>query len=135
MTENERVNKKSIVAVGFSLGNGPTTYLAEKHELGAVILQAPFVSAFRVVTHIPILPIDKFKNISRIKNITEPVLIIHGAADDTIPIWHGKKLYEVANDPKESLWIEGAGHFDITDKDANLYWSKIDSFISKYVQI
>ena len=128
MVSTKNISPDRIIAMGFSLGNGPTTYLAEKHDLGGVILQAPFTTAFRVVTHIPILPFDKYRNISRIKRIKKPLLIIHGTADEFIPVQHGRKLYESANAPKSFLWVEGAGHFDIADKAGQLYWNTIGDF-------
>lgn len=128
LIENKKVPPNKIIAVGFSLGNGPTTYLAEKYDLAGVVLQAPFITAFRVVTHIPILPFDRFRNIARIKHIKEPILIIHGTADELIPVQHGRKLYELANAPKSFLWVEEAGHFDIVDKAGQLYWDKLAIF-------
>jgi fermentation-respiration switch protein FrsA (DUF1100 family) len=38
------------------------------------------------------------------------VLIIHGRQDEIIPFWHGERLFELANQPKRSFWVEGAGH-------------------------
>ncbi|MEM6256623.1 MAG: alpha/beta hydrolase, partial [Cyanobacteria bacterium P01_D01_bin.156] len=43
-----------------------------------------------------------------------PVLVMHGQADQTIPIKHGKTLYEAAPAPKLSLWVAEAGHNDFT---------------------
>ena len=131
LTDTIHVPSNRIIAVGFSLGNGPTTYLAAKNNLAGVVLQAPFVTAFRVVTHIPILPFDRFPNIKNIKSIQKPILIIHGTNDDTIPFWHGKKLFELANKPKYHLWVEGAGHFDITEKGGQKYWDAVDNFVQK----
>jgi len=130
IVEAKRIPSDKIIAVGFSLGNGPTTYLAEKYDLAGIVLQAPFVTAFRVVTHIPILPFDKYRNLRRVKNIHEPILIIHGTADEIIPDWHGHKLYEFANEPKSFLWVENAGHFDIMDTAGNKYWDSLNEFIS-----
>jgi len=42
-----------------------------------------------------------------------PVLVIHGTADETIPLSHGKRLFAAAPEPKRSLWVEGAGHNDL----------------------
>jgi fermentation-respiration switch protein FrsA (DUF1100 family) len=42
-----------------------------------------------------------------------PVFIIHGEADQLIPAWHGKRLFELAHDPKKYLSIPRAGHNDL----------------------
>jgi abhydrolase domain-containing protein 17 len=44
-----------------------------------------------------------------------PVLVIHGEADDIIPFQHGQRLYASAPEPKQFLWIPGAGHNDFME--------------------
>jgi fermentation-respiration switch protein FrsA (DUF1100 family) len=39
-----------------------------------------------------------------------PVIVIHGTRDPVVPYDHGKRLYELANDPKGFWTIEGGGH-------------------------
>ena len=75
-----------------------------------LILENTFVTAFRVRTHIPIVPIDRFDNLSKIAKIHCPVLIMHSLDDEIILPWHGEALFEKAALPKQSLWIEEAGH-------------------------
>lgn len=113
------------MAYGFSLGGGAATDLASKNQIGGLILESTFVSAFRVVTHYKILPVDKFESLKKIKNIQCPVLIMHGDNDMVINDWHGKKLYDQANQPKISLWVHGAGHGDISAIDKDGYIAAI----------
>jgi fermentation-respiration switch protein FrsA (DUF1100 family) len=50
---------------------------------------------------------------SVIGNISpRPILIIHGGADDKIGPESGRQLYAAANEPKELLFIDEAGHVD-----------------------
>jgi fermentation-respiration switch protein FrsA (DUF1100 family) len=63
-----------------------------------------------VVTGYRIFPFDKFSNVDKIKQVRCPLLIIHGRQDEVIPFWHGERLFELANQPKTNLWVEGAGH-------------------------
>jgi fermentation-respiration switch protein FrsA (DUF1100 family) len=42
------------------------------------------------------------------------MLVMHGQADQTIPLEHGQILYEAASEPKMSLWVAVAGHNDFT---------------------
>ena len=39
-----------------------------------------------------------------------PKLIIHGDADDTVPVDHAYRLYEAASQPKDLAIIKGGGH-------------------------
>jgi hypothetical protein len=104
------VPSNCIIALGRLLGGGVTVDLASRRPLGGLIIESTFVTAFRVLTKIPLFPSDKFRNISKIKNVNCPVLVIHGEDDEVIPFWHGEKLFQQANEPKLSLWVDGAGH-------------------------
>lgn len=115
-----------IIAMGRSIGSAVATHLASQHQIAGLILESPLTSAFRVITHIPLFPIDKFNNLRNIKKIDCPVLIIHGTDDRIIPIWHGRKLFEKANEPKFNLWVKNAGHNDdISQIAGTSYWGKI----------
>jgi fermentation-respiration switch protein FrsA (DUF1100 family) len=39
-----------------------------------------------------------------------PLLLVHGSADETVPVDHAHQLYERAGEPKELAIIDGAGH-------------------------
>src|SRR5215510_6457876 len=58
-----------IVIFGRSVGTGPATYIAARRPAAGLILQSPFVSAFRVLTRIPLLPFDKFPNARNIRHV------------------------------------------------------------------
>ena len=102
-----------IIIFGRSVGAGPAAYIAAKRPSAGVILQSPFVSAFRVLTRFPLLPFDKFPNHKYIRHIHSPVLIMHSRGDSVIPFWHGRKLFELANQPKHSFWATNADHNDL----------------------
>ena len=48
-----------------------------------------------------------------IKEVKCPVLIIHGTKDSVIPHGHGKELFELANEPKRFIPVDGADHNDL----------------------
>ena len=63
----------------------------------------------------PIFPIglllkDKYESDKKIKNIKSPVLIMHGESDTIVPFWMGKKMYELANEPKYSYFPKYDDH-------------------------
>jgi abhydrolase domain-containing protein 17 len=102
-----------IIIFGRSVGTGPATYIASRRPSAGLILQSPFVSAFRVLTKIPMLPFDKFPNGKYIRHVHSPVLIMHSHGDSVIPFWHGQKMFDLANEPKRSFWVRNADHNDM----------------------
>jgi fermentation-respiration switch protein FrsA (DUF1100 family) len=112
LTQTLHIEPTHIIAFGHSLGAAAAIELAATRPVAALIADAPFLSAFRVITRVPLLPWDKFDNASRIRRVHCPVLVIQGKNDEVIPWWHGQRIYELANQPKRFLWIDGAGHND-----------------------
>src|SRR5580765_894691 len=99
-----------IIIFGRSVGTGPATYIAAKRPSAGLILQSPFVSAFRVLTRIPLLPFDKFPNYKHIRHVHSPVLVMHSHADSVIAFWHGQKMFDLANEPKQFFWAQKPDH-------------------------
>ena len=63
----------------------------------------------------PFLPVrlllkDKYESDKKIKNINSPILIMHGKVDNIVPFYMGKKIYELANEPKYSYFSEYDDH-------------------------
>lgn len=87
-----------IVVFGHSLGSAVALDLALHRKVYHVILDSPFVSIFRVTTSLPILPLDRFDNLSKVKNLPArcKLEIRFSQEDRMIPAWHSKKLYEAA---------------------------------------
>ena len=116
LVETRGFKPEDIIVDGFSIGSGPATELAATKPVGGLVLEAPFLSAPRVVTRIRVLPIDPFPNLKMIKDVKCPVLIIHGTDDSVIPHGHGKELFELANEPKRFIPVDGADHNDLIFK-------------------
>ncbi|MDQ4122360.1 MAG: alpha/beta hydrolase [Acidobacteriota bacterium] len=110
LVENLGVPSDRIIAHGRSLGGAVAINLVQKRPVGGLIIESSFLTAYRVVTRIPLFPFDKFKSISKIKQVWCPVLVIHGKRDQVIPFSHGEKLFLEANKPKISFWVEEADH-------------------------
>ncbi len=101
-----------ILIYGRSVGGGPAVHLAARRPAAGLILQSTFVSAFRVLTRVPLLFFDRFPNSREIRHVHCPVLIMHGTADSVISFWHSEVLFREANEPKQFFAIEGADHND-----------------------
>jgi fermentation-respiration switch protein FrsA (DUF1100 family) len=115
-----------IVIFGRSVGTGPATYIAARRPAAALILQSPFVSAFRVLTRVPLLPFDKFPNGKNIRHVHCPVLIMHSQGDTIIGFWHGQKLFDLANEPKQFFWAKNADHNEMDMAEG--YWEALQKF-------
>lgn len=114
LTVEKNVAGTNIVIMGKSIGSGPACYLAEKHpDVGGLIIQSGFTSAFRAVTQIRILPSDPFPNLARIEGVKCRKLFLHGTADRTVPYSHAKKMFAKARGDKQLIPVEGAGHNDL----------------------
>jgi pimeloyl-ACP methyl ester carboxylesterase len=72
------VQPSHLVLYGRSVGSGPATDLAARLPAGGLVLESAFTSAFLVVTHLPLLPFDRFPNLRHLRRVRCPVLVIHG---------------------------------------------------------
>ncbi len=122
-----------IIVHGRSVGAALALHVAAREPVGGVILESPFVSAFQVLTVARVSPLDKFRNIDLIRKVHQPILIIHGTDDITIPFWHGQKLFEAANEPKSCLWVKGAAHDDVSWVGGREYLNAIREFADRQV--
>ena len=58
-----------------------------------------------------------------------PKLIIHGTADDVVPVSNAQKLYELAGEYKDLLLVEGAGHGKAQEVDHAAYTKHVTDFL------
>jgi fermentation-respiration switch protein FrsA (DUF1100 family) len=113
---NRGAISKNIILYGESLGTGVATELGTSNAFGGIILESPFTSiANAAKIYYPYLPVniilkDRYDSIGKIKNITTPILIMHGKKDNIVPQKMGLELYEKANQPKFSYFPENDDH-------------------------
>jgi len=97
---------KNIILYGESLGTAVVVEIAQNKKYAGVILESPFTSMVNMgKKYYPFFPVslllkDKFESYKKINNIFVPVLIMHGKVDKIVPYDMGKKMYELANEPK-----------------------------------
>ena len=110
------INEKNLVLYGESLGTGVAVDLAQNKSYAGIILETPFTSmvdaAKRFYPYIPVnlLLKDKFENYKKVKNINSPILVMHGKVDQIVPFSMGKKIFEMANEPKYSHFTKYDNH-------------------------
>nr|BAJ94043.1 predicted protein [Hordeum vulgare subsp. vulgare] len=109
------IGPEELILYGQSVGSGPTLHLASRLEkLRGVVLHSGILSGIRVLYPVKVtLWFDIFKNIDKIKQVECPVLVIHGTADDIVDFSHGKRLWELAKEKYEPLWVKGGGHCNL----------------------
>ena len=114
--EKKGVNEKNLILYGESLGTGVATHLAQNKSYAGIILETPFTSMIDAAKiFYPYIPVnlllkDKFENYKKIKNINSPILVMHGEVDQIVPFSMGKKIYELANEPKFSHFTKYDNH-------------------------
>jgi alpha-beta hydrolase superfamily lysophospholipase len=110
-----------IAAYGQSMGTGFAVMLAVDRPVVGVLLDSPYASVarllsggIRIAPGVPLPaqllmsgPVDSEAAIGKLR---VPVLMLHGTEDHTIPIAEARRLYAAANQPKELIEVEGAGH-------------------------
>ena len=100
------INEENIILYGESLGTGVAVEVAQNKKYAGVILESPFTSMVNMgKKYYPFFPVhfllkDKFESHKKIKNISVPILIMHGEVDKIVPYDMGKKMYQLANEPK-----------------------------------
>ena len=127
------LKEKDIILYGESLGTGVATEIAQSNNYAGLILETPFTSMIEAAKNFyPYIPVslllkDKYDNQNKIKNINTHVLVMHGEVDQIVPFWMGKKIYEIANQPKYS-------HFTKFDDHMMEYDEKLLYALKKFVK-
>ncbi|HEY7801695.1 MAG TPA: alpha/beta hydrolase [Dehalococcoidia bacterium] len=127
-----------IFFYGFSLGTGIATELAMREPSAGLILRSPFTSirgmivdwypkARYVLGVAPWLPRTNYDTLSKIRRLDRPLLVMHGDADETVPQYMGRAVYEAAPEPKTFVSFPETGHKDIAN---DLVVPAIRSFIA-----
>jgi len=143
---SQGVPPNRIVAYGQSVGSGPVSHLAVKRKLGGLILHSPLLSGIKVVDPNPTTCcrpscvwhcFDFYPNDRRAKQMTCPVLVMHGQRDDIIPFYHGYNIHKMV--PKAYRWQpyfpQRAGHNDIVESDMRTYFTEVAHFLEDVKKI
>ena len=118
-----------IILWGRSLGTGPSLYLAAQKKIGGLILETPFLSAFRSATGFTMLPWDRFRNVDYTNSVSCRSLVIHGTLDEVVPFRQGKKIFEQLPEPKEFLEVKDAEHNNLLEVGGVEYRDTLTRFI------
>jgi len=117
LTTTRGIPNREIVIFGESLGGAVACWLARERPAGALIIASTFTSVpdlgSEVYGFLPVRLISRFSYDTRecLPHVKAPVLVIHSADDEIIPVAHGRRLFEAARKPKVFLELAG-GHND-----------------------
>ena len=134
------VSPSRIVFFGLSLGTAIAVQLALTHPPAAMILESPFTSIKDMAKRSFLLGLltpfirTRFDTARKLSRIHVPVLIIQGDQDQTVPPSMARRLYNLANGPREFYGIPGAGHNDTYIIGGKTYFETLARFISSSLQ-
>lgn len=110
----ERIAARDVIVVGNSIGSGPATEMALRHEVAALVLVSGFSSLPDVVGEaMPLVPRalvrDRFDNAGKIARVKAPVFLLHGDVDTLVKPANLARLKRARPDATTAL-VAGAGH-------------------------
>ena len=114
----EGVRAEDIILYGESLGTSVAMHVAALKKARGLILDSPFTSmaerAAQIYWWLPVNALLKDRYVSRdvIGRVHIPLFILHGEADEVVPVAMGREMFALANEPKEIVTLPGAGHGD-----------------------
>lgn len=143
----DEVRSGPVVLIGSSLGGAVALQLAADEPRISAVVAAETFSDFRTVA-IERAPfffnsssiehsivkaeqkgsfrIDAVSPADAARDITIPVLVIHGADDVDTPPDHSRRIFESLAGPKRLILVPGAGHNESLQGDV---WSEIESWV------
>ena len=139
LTDTRKIDPKSIIVVGRSLGGSAASHLAAKYDPAMLCLEATFVSVKEAAKDVvPFMPVGLICRVhlptgENLKKAKCPVLLIHSPHDEVIKYRHGERLFEIAPEPKEFHTLKG-GHNDCWFIDQARYSEIFKAFVAKYVE-
>ena len=127
-----------VFVMGRSLGSVSAIELASCYQdrVSGLIIESGFASTVRLMTRLGFpkeyLGIKDFgfPNLSKIRTVALPTLIIHAERDSLIPLEEAEDLFEnVATEEKRLVIIPEADHNDIMMADMPTYFRAIEEFV------
>ena len=110
----EGIAARDVIVVGNSIGSGPATEMALRHDVAALMLVSGFSSLPDVVgeamSFVPRwLVRDRFDNVAKLARVKAPVFLMHGA-DDTLVKPANLARLQGARPDATAVLVPGAGH-------------------------
>ena len=113
--KTQNIAPARTVIIGNSIGSGPATEMAVRHNPAALVLISGFASLPFVVSDlysfIPanLLVRDRYDNAAKLGQVKNPILILHGDADTLVRPANAERLAKAAPSAKLVI-VPLAGH-------------------------
>lgn len=127
LRNTKKIPPEKILPVGFSVGSGPSSFLAANYPVPGLVLCAPFASAIQVVFPFS-LPGDRFPNADHLASKSVPLLLFHGKKDRIVPYRNGLKISRKAKGPVRFVPHDRADHNDLFDILGETFWQELETF-------
>lgn len=113
-----RYAEHTVIIAGYSLGTGPATWLAARHQPKMLLLHAPYYSMADMAAHTikvwPVLPdfLLRYPLETKVfvKQVTVPTTLVHGDHDNLIPYNSSVRLQALCKPRCQLITIRGGGH-------------------------
>jgi len=129
---------RGIVVLGRSMGGAVAARLVADRPTGGLILESAFTSLGAMArTLYPFFPgfffrrlRGRFDTLAKVREVEVPVLVVHGAEDEIVPVQMGRVLYDAA-EGSDRQWMEvpGAGHNDVFWVGGEGYFRALGAFV------
>jgi len=135
LVQARHFHPRNIILYGHSLGGAVAVDLASRRECGGLIVASSFSSLremARRILRVPGLeyvPKSRFDSLRKIRQVSAPILVVHGMRDQVVPFSMGKKLYQAAPEPRAFFAVVGAGHDDVLAVGGEPYLRRLRDFI------
>ena len=132
----QKVGDRPIALFGRSLGGTVAAEVATRRPAQGLILESTFTSAREMARRVLPLPgihlvtRSRFDALEAVSQLTIPLLVIHGTADELVPFEMGKRLYEAAPVAKKKFRaVEGGHHNDTYFLAGPQYYETLKAFL------
>lgn len=124
-----------VVVHGRSLGGAVAIRLASEAPADGLVVESTFTALKEIAgrSGIPLashLVAYDFASIDRIPSVAVPTLVVHGTADELIPLAMGQALFAAAAGPSTFLPVPGGTHNDTWVRGGPRYWSALRAFLA-----
>jgi uncharacterized protein len=137
LRNTRRVPPHSIIIYGWSLGAAVAVDMASRLPPAAMILEGAPASLIDLTRRrYPFFPLrlfmrSSFDSIRKIGRVPAPVLFLHSAADEVIPVAEGRRLYAAARGAKMFVEVQGT-HLSAIERSSDEFEAAIRAFLGSY---
>ena len=122
------------ILYGYSLGGAVAAQVIRRHPFDGLILQSTFTSLPDVTrTLFPRIPLHLvagkvFDTVSVVRRLQIPLLVLHGASDETVPAWMAHELHRACPSKKAIRIVDGGLHKDLYLRDCDALVQELNAF-------